>query len=549
MGLRHRREDLHRQPPRGPPQPAPRPAPGEEDPEPRGPEAGPPPGRRGLAFPRGGPAPPSPSRPRAAWAAGGGMRPRAGPWWLLLWAPLAAGLGRAKEARGAPLAVPRCRALKEMDLIKNSESDCYCYHQKTQIEWKYIWSTVQVRLTSADLLSVAYITERHNCQDPETVLSLTKCAIHAFWTPSESHEISVSIRPHAETVCFSVKPAGRHTVQVTRRVVDFGLVLLFVAGIVLFRLAARLSQSPAFYYSLGTALGVLMAPVFLLLLARRCIRKCSTFGAVMVACWFASVYVVCQWMENLPWLWGEHRMYVVGYVLTVGCLSFAACYRRGPLVKERSQRLLAWTLRLLALALTCSGAPMPQVAWTTVGLMLLTRGLHYSGRALRNVRKWLRSRRLAVKYLTEEQYREQAAAETTRALEELRQACRRPDFPSWLVMSRLHAPKKFADFVLGGSHLSPEEMRLHEEYSLGGAFLEEQLFNLGQRPRPECPAPAPCPLPPPPAPALALPPAPAPTPAPDLALTLPPLPCPAPALSPPSALAPAPACHSGPRRV
>ncbi|XP_070277811.1 nuclear envelope integral membrane protein 2 isoform X2 [Myotis yumanensis] len=485
------------------------------------------------------------------------MRPRAGPWWLLLWAPLAAGAGRAKEARGAPLAVPRCRALKEMDLIKNSESDCYCYHQNTQIEWKYIWSTVQVRITSADLLSVAYITERHNCQDPETVLSLIKCEIHAFWPPSESHEISVSIRPHGETVCFSVKPAGRHTVQVTRWAVDFQLVLLFVAGIVLFRLAERLSQSPAFYYSLGTALGVLMTPVFLLLLARRCIRKCSTFGAVMVACWLASVYVVRQWMEHLPWLWGEHRMHVVGYVLTVGSLSFAACYRRGPLVKERSQRLLAWTLRLLALALTCGGAPVPQAAWTAVGLMLLPRGLHYPARALRNVRKWLTSRRLTFKYLTEEEYREQAAAETTRALEELRQACRRPDFPSWLVMSRLQAPKKFADFVLGGSHLSPEEVRLHEEYSLGGALLEEQLFNLGQGQRPECPAPAPCPLPPPPAPA------PAPTPAPDLALALPPLPCPAPALSPPSApcpvpalalppasaLAPAPACHSPPRRV
>lgn len=38
---------------------------------------------------------------------------------------------------------------------------------------------------------------------------------------------------------------------------------------------------------------------------------------------------------------------------------------------------------------------------------------------------------------------------------------------------------RFADFVLGGSHLSPEEVRLHEEqYGLGGAFLEEQLFHL-----------------------------------------------------------------------
>lgn len=84
-----------------------------------------------------------------------------------------------------------------------------------------------------------------------------------------------------------------------------------------------------------------------------------------------------------------------------------------------------------------------------------------------------------VKCLTEEEYREQADAETSSALEELRRACRQPDFPSWLAVSRLQAPKKFAEFVLGASHLSPEEMRLHEEqYGLGGAFLEEQLFNL-----------------------------------------------------------------------
>lgn len=48
----------------------------------------------------------------------------------------------------------------------------------------------------------------------------------------------------------------------------------------------------------------------------------------------------------------------------------------------------------------------------------------------------------APRFLTEDQYREQAAAETARALEELRRACRRPDFPSWLAVSRLQAPKK-----------------------------------------------------------------------------------------------------------
>lgn len=41
--------------------------------------------------------------------------------------------------------VSRCRALKEMELITTAESGCYCYYQNPQIQWKYIWSTVQVR--------------------------------------------------------------------------------------------------------------------------------------------------------------------------------------------------------------------------------------------------------------------------------------------------------------------------------------------------------------------------------------------------------------------
>lgn len=97
----------------------------------------------------------------------------------------------------------------------------------------------------------------------------------------------------------------------------------------------------------------------------------------------------------------------------------------------------------------------------------------------RKMKTWMVSRKPQVKLLTEDEYREQADAETVCALEELRRTCRGPDFPSWLAVSRLQAPKKFADFVLGGNHVSPEEMSLHEEqYGLGGAFLEEQLFNL-----------------------------------------------------------------------
>ncbi|KFO10470.1 Transmembrane protein 194A, partial [Balearica regulorum gibbericeps] len=79
--------------------------------------------------------------------------------------------------------------------------------------------------------------------------------------------------------------------------------------------------------------------------------------------------------------------------------------------------------------------------------------------------------------LTEEEYRVQGEVETRKALEELRSYCRSPDFPAWTVVSRIQSPKRFADFVGGACHITPDEASVHErEYGLGGIFFEEQPF-------------------------------------------------------------------------
>lgn len=276
-----------------------------------------------------------------------------------------------------------------MDFIKTSDSDCYCYNRNSQMEWKYMWSTRQVKITSSGLFSIVYITERHNCQYPETILSYIKCMTHNFWTPKESNEITIIINPYGETMCFSVKPVKKifvYTISVTRNIVDFKLFLVFVAGVFLFFYAKTLSQSPIFFYSSGTVLGVLMTLVFVLLLVKRFIPKYSTFWALMVSCWFASVYAVCGWMEDLKWLWHENRVYVLGYVLMVGFVSFAVCYKHGPLVDERSVNLLAWTLRLLALVLIYCGVTVPQCSYAVMVLILSFRSLRYPLKAFSYVR-------------------------------------------------------------------------------------------------------------------------------------------------------------------
>uniref|UniRef100_M3Z9W6 Nuclear envelope integral membrane protein 2 n=1 Tax=Nomascus leucogenys TaxID=61853 RepID=M3Z9W6_NOMLE len=342
-----------------------------------------------------------------------------------------------------------CKALKEKDLIRTPESDCYCYNQNSQVEWKYIWSTISFRIAKS----------YHYKKNPSNRSSIFIYSVVYFRL--------IHPNPLPLQYGYIIHSKYRFSPILVNFIIFFFFFFFFY---------------PTFYYSSGTVLGVLMTLVFVLLLVKRFIPKYSTFWALMVGCWFASVYIVCQLMEDLKWLWYENRIYVLGYVLIVGFFSFVVCYKHGPLADDRSRSLLMWMLRLLSLVLVYAGVAMPQFAYAAIILLMSSWSLHYPLRAFSYMRwkmkQWFTSKELVVKYLTEDEYREQADAETNSALEELRRACRKPDFPSWLVVSRLHTPSKFADFVLGGSHLSPEEISVHEEqYGLGGAFLEEQLFN------------------------------------------------------------------------
>ncbi|NXU57891.1 NEMP1 protein, partial [Turnix velox] len=95
------------------------------------------------------------------------------------------------------------------------------------------------------------------------------------------------------------------------------------------------------------------------------------------------------------------------------------------------------------------------------------------GRRLQSVRLGPSPPRL----LTEEEYRVQGEVETRRALEELRSYCRSPDFSAWTAVSRIQSPKRFAEFVGGSSHLTPEEISIHErEYGLDTILFDEPLF-------------------------------------------------------------------------
>ncbi|XP_074856787.1 nuclear envelope integral membrane protein 2 isoform X2 [Carettochelys insculpta] len=356
--------------------------------------------------------------------------------------------------------------------------------QNETMHLKYIWSSIQVKINSTEMFKFAPFLAESNCHNSETVIAFFKCVVQIAWQSEASKEVVININQYGENVCFTVQPYEKalYTVSVRRTRVDRKLILLFVAGVFLFYFANALSRSAVFFYSAGVALGVLATLVFLLLALKRFIPKHSTFAILMSGCWMSSLYFIYCLKGEMKWLWSEYRNYLLGYLLTVGIISFLVCYKHGPLTNERSITLLTWTLQLIAFILIYFGVSIPQVAYAIITILFCSKGACYPlgmvcfvGRKIKNLFK---SKKRVFRFLTEEEYREQAETETVKALEELRSFCRSPDFSSWLAVSKLQSPKKFANFVLGSPHVSPAEASAYDEqYGIGGSFLEQQLFS------------------------------------------------------------------------
>lgn len=66
-----------------------------------------------------------------------------------------------------------------------------------------------------------------------------------------------------------------------------------------------------------------------------------------------------------------------GYVAVVGFVSFAVCYRYGPLADEKSINILSWTLQLFGLLLIYLGMQIQQVAFAVIVAALFSKNLEY----------------------------------------------------------------------------------------------------------------------------------------------------------------------------
>uniref|UniRef100_A0A673CXN0 Nuclear envelope integral membrane protein 1 n=1 Tax=Sphaeramia orbicularis TaxID=375764 RepID=A0A673CXN0_9TELE len=349
----------------------------------------------------------------------------------------------------------------------------FCYQNTIVPNWRHTWTRIQVRVSSSKLFKVQTVDDEERLQELER---FSFWGWFQGWLRERHNETSINISLFSKKTCFRVDPADKtqYTVKSLRKF-DIYLFLVFLSGASLFIFADSLSRSQLFYYSAGMSTGMIASLIILFFVLARLMPKKSPFYVLIVGGWSFSVYAIQLVCRNIQMILQEHWHLALGYVAVVGFISFAVCYRYGPLVDQKSINILSWTLQLFGLLLIYSGIQIQQVAFAIIIAAVVAKHLEYPVTLMRRFIHWKPEPR---RLLTEEEYQQEAEVETRRALEELRKYCNSPDFSPWKAVSRLQSPKRFADFIEGSPHLMPNEVSVHaQEYGFGGSFFEDELFD------------------------------------------------------------------------
>lgn len=314
---------------------------------------------------------------------------------------------------------------------------------------------------------------------------------HLFGSVGSARQPDVRLSAFNQT-CVGIETAQSYTVRL--HVIRFDLLRagMFAVGTALFCTAHRLTKMPFFYYTSGVGLGVTLSVFLVVWLIARQLPKRSMMVGTIVGGWTLLWYCMQAAWENGRSLVMEHQMYVFYYVATAALVSFVACYRIGPPTNERSVDIVRWVLQAGGAALIWTSSEWTEMM---VAVVLTLLWLCYVGAAplrwlgrfrwiggVSNLRiltnekdnfshhffcpsmqiwRWCfpPKRRL----LTVEEFEEQARENTRCELEKMMQWCGSPAAKPWQQVSRLRDPKRFAEFIERGVHLTDEERFDHTQ--------------------------------------------------------------------------------------
>ncbi|XP_068777623.1 nuclear envelope integral membrane protein 1 isoform X4 [Struthio camelus] len=311
--------------------------------------------------------------------------------------------------------------LQEGHMCSQSASHRFCYTNTRVPQWHDIWTRMQIRINSSRMIRVIQVDSEEELKELE---EFNMWNFFSSFLKEKLNNTCIDVDLYSNKTCLKVELLENGTTYcvILFRWFDPKLFLVFFLGLLLFFCGDMLSRSQLFYYSAGISVGLLASLLILIYMMSKVMPKKSPVYFLLVGGWSFSLYLLQLIFKNLREICKSYWQYLLGYLLLVGFVSFGVCYRYGPLENERSINLLSWTLQLLGLLLMYSGIQIRPIALALVVIAICT------------------------KYL---------------------------DYP----LQWAYAAYRFADFVGGASHLTPNEVSVHEqEYGLGGVFLEDQLF-------------------------------------------------------------------------
>ncbi|KAG1695563.1 Nuclear envelope integral membrane protein 1 [Nymphon striatum] len=325
--------------------------------------------------------------------------------------------------------------------------------------------------------------------------------------------------PTFETYCIGIGTKEPYQLIFSVRWLDYWILIQMIFGVMMFFVADKLSKNVVFYYGSGITIGVFASLLILVFVISKFIPKRNGAYAVMIFGWSLCAYFFKRISENIIQITQDYSMYLLIYVTTASMISFAICYKYGPIGDVKSQNLIKWFIQEFGLfsvangnnlfyllvkfrqPLSCTGnfsvvnflqfrkqnilfifeysgdincyftnkldyeifSKQTYSANNTytqyMYRLIITPFLHPQEHYIPKKYKKFPPK---IKLLSEEEYIQQGSIETEKALEKLRNFCRSPDCNSWKTMSQLNSPIKFAQFIEGSSHLSDLEITSYD---------------------------------------------------------------------------------------
>uniref|UniRef100_A0A8D2M0Q4 Transmembrane protein 194A n=1 Tax=Zonotrichia albicollis TaxID=44394 RepID=A0A8D2M0Q4_ZONAL len=234
-------------------------------------------------------------------------------------------------------------------------------------------SLPQIRVTSDRMLRVTQVDSE------EELEKFSLWNVVFSFLRGKLNDTSIDVDLYSNKTCLKVEllePGTNYKVILLRRF-DPKLLLVFFLGLLLFFCGDTLSRSQIFYYSAGISVGLLASLLVLVYMMSKVMPKKSPVYFLLIGGWSFSLYLLQLIFKNLQEICKSYWQYLLGYLLSVGLLSFAVCYRYGPLENERSINLLSWALQLLGLLLIYSGIQIHPIALGLVLVAFCTKNLDY----------------------------------------------------------------------------------------------------------------------------------------------------------------------------